>query len=215
MRDRDRAMETAQLAVRYRDAGVAGFDLAGPEAGFPARRHAAAFDHVHRAGLPATAHAGEGAGTESIWEAVSWCHAERIGHGVRLADDVRPGAGGEPRLGRLATYVRDRRLALELCPTSNVHTGAVAELGQHPVDLLLELGFRATVNTDNRLMSGVSLSSELSSCARTFGWGWDVLHHLAVNAVKGSFAGYDERRRLLRDVVGPGYEALARAGAGG
>ena len=126
MRQFARSVEIAELAVRYRDAGVVGFDIAGPEAGFPPSRHLDAFQLIHRADFHVTIHAGEAFGLPSIWEALQWCGAERLGHGVRIVDDIHVGPDGRYALGRLAAYIRDRRVPLEMCPTSNVHTGAVA-----------------------------------------------------------------------------------------
>ena len=161
MRQFARSVEIAKLAINYRDAGVVGFDVAGPEAGFPPTRYLDAFQLIHSANFHLTIHAGEAFGLPSIWEALQWCNAERLGHGVRIVDDLEVGPQGEVRLGRLASFVRDRRVALEMCPTSNVHTGAVPSIEQHPIDLLRRLRFRVTVNTDNRLMSGVTLSDRV------------------------------------------------------
>src|SRR6478735_1111558 len=150
MRQGVRSREIAELAVQYRDRGVAGFDIAGPEAGFLPSRHLDAFAYLSRENAHFTIHAGEGFGLKSIWEALSWCGAERLGHGVRLIDDITVGDEGV-KLGRLAAYIRDTRVPLEMCPTSNVQTGAVASIAEHPIGLLIQLRFRVTVNTDNRL----------------------------------------------------------------
>ena len=208
MRTAARSREIAELAVRYRDAGVVGFDIAGAEAGYPPTRHLDAFQIVQRENFHHTIHAGEAFGLPSIWEALQWCGADRLGHGVRIADDVRVGADGLPRLGRLAAYVRDKRVPLEMCPTSNVHTGAVASYEQHPLRLLRELSFRVTVNTDNRLMSDVSLSEEFARLVDTFGYGWDDVEWLTVNAMKSAFVPFDERIRLINRVIKPGYAEL-------
>lgn len=213
MRTAARSLEIAELAVRYRDAGVAGFDVAGPEAGYPPTRHLEAFTLIQRENFHATLHAGEAFGLPSIWQALQWCNAERLGHGVRLVDDVTVGAEGEVVLGRLASYVRDRRVPLELCPTSNVHTGAVPSLAEHPIGLLRRLSFRVTINTDNRLMSGVSLSSEMARCAEVFGWGWSDLRWLSINAMKSAFYDFDARLALINGVIKPGYDALAAESA--
>ena len=205
MRDGDASAATARLAVRYAPEGVVGFDLAGAEDGHPPAEHLEAFRTVHGAGLHCTVHAGEGYGLPSIREALQECHAERLGHGVRIADDVRTGPDGEPVLGPLAAYVRDRRVPLELCPTSNVHTGVVGSVAEHPLDLLRRLRFRVTVSTDNRLMSGVSLSSELSALVDAFGYGAGELRDLQVGAAKSAFLPYDERVRLIEDVLVPGW----------
>ena len=158
MRQFARSVEVAELAVRHRDEGVVGFDIAGPEAGLPADAPPGRLPAIHRANFHVTIHAGEAFGLPSIWEALQWCGAERLGHGVRIVDDIAVQRRRPIELGRLAAYVRDRRVPLEMCPTSNVHTGAVASIEEHPIDLLRRLRFRVTVNTDNRLMSGVTLS---------------------------------------------------------
>ncbi len=208
MRQLARSVEIAELAVRHRDAGVVGFDIAGPEAGFPPSRHLDAFQLIHRADFHVTIHAGEAFGLPSIWEALQWCGAERLGHGVRIVDDITPGPDGRYALGRLAAYVRDRRVPLEMCPTSNVHTGAVASIEEHPVDLLRRLRFRVTINTDNRLMSGVTLSSEMELLARTFGFGLDEMQWLTLNAMKSSFLSFDQRLRIINGTIKPGYARL-------
>ena len=156
MRQAARSVEIAELAVRHRDEGVVGYDIAGPEAGYPPTRHLDAFHLIARENFHFTIHAGEGFGLPSIWEALQWCGAERLGHGVRIVEDITTQPDGRVVLGRLAAYVRDRRVPLEMCPTSNVHTGAVASIEEHPIDLLRRLRFRVTVNTDNRLMSGIT-----------------------------------------------------------
>ena len=208
MRQFARSVEIADLSVRHRDEGVVGFDIAGPEAGFPPSRHLDAFQLIHRANFHVTIHAGEAFGLPSIWEALQWCGAERLGHGVRIVDDITTQPDGHITLGRLASYVRDRRVPLEMCVTSNVHTGAVASMSQHPIDLLRRLRFRITVNTDNRLMSGVTLSSEFAALAETFGFGLDEMQWLTLNAMKSSFAPFDQRLRLINGVIKPGYARL-------
>jgi adenosine deaminase len=210
MRTAARSLEIAELAVRFRDEGVVGFDIAGAEAGWPPSRHLDAFQYIHRENFHTTIHAGEGFGLPSIWEAVQYCGAERLGHGVRIVDDISVGTSGEVRLGRLATYIRDRRIPLELCPTSNVQTGAAPSIAAHPIRLLRQLQFRVTVNTDNRLMSQVTLSSEFSRLVAEFGYGWGDIEWLTINAMKSAFAGFDERLRLINTVIKPGF-ATARA----
>jgi adenosine deaminase len=167
--------------------GSVGFDIAGSEAGYPPSRHLDAFQHIMRKNFHITIHAGEAFGLPSIWEALQFCGAERLGHGVRIVDDITIDDDGRPHLGELAHYVRDRRVPLEMCPTSNVHTGAAPSIEEHPVELLRRLRFRVTVNTDNRLMSGVTLSSELQLLADTFGYDLEVLQWLSVNAMKSAF----------------------------
>ena len=204
-----RSMEIAELMVRYRDAGVAGFDIAGPEAGYPPTRHLDAFEYLQRKNAHFTIHAGEGFGLPSIWQAIQWCGADRLGHGVRIIDDIAGGQDcGIPELGRLAAYVRDKRIPLEMCPTSNVHTGAARSVAEHPIGLLRRLFFRVTVNTDNRLMSATSLSEEFARLAAAFDYGWDDLQWFTINAVKSSFLPFDERLELINGVVKPGFAQL-------
>ena len=171
MRQAARSVEVAECAVRWRDAGVVGFDIAGPEAGYRPTRHLEAFDKVRHENFHITIHAGEGFGLPSIWEALQFCGAERLGHGVRIVDDITVLDDGSVSLGRLAAFVRDRRVPLEMCPTSNVHSGAAASVAEHPIELLRRLRFRVTVNTDNRLMSNVSMSSEMQALDEAFGIG--------------------------------------------
>ncbi|MEX1172205.1 MAG: adenosine deaminase [Chloroflexota bacterium] len=219
MRQAARSVEVAECAVRFRDQGVVGFDIAGPEAGYRPTRHLDAFDLVRRENFHITIHAGESFGLPSIWEALQFCGAERLGHGVRIVDDITVGADGVVALGRLATFVRDRRVPLEMCPTSNVHTGAAASIAEHPIELLRRLRFRVTLNTDNRLMSGVSLSSEFQALDEAFGLGLGEMEWLTINALKSAFAPFDERLRLINEVVKPGYARLraqqSRVAAGG
>jgi adenosine deaminase len=213
MRQFSRSVEVAELAVRHRDEGVVGFDTAGPEAGYRPTKYLDAFDYLRHENFHITIHAGESFGLPSIWEALQFCGAERLGHGVRIVDDITREAGGAIHLGRLAAFIRDRRVPLELCPTSNVHTGATPTFADHPIDLLRRLRFRVTVNTDNRLMSGVSLSSEFVAMSEAFGINLDEMEWLTLNAAKSAFAPFDERLRLITTVVKPGYAALRAEGA--
>ena len=208
MRQAARSVEVAECAVRWRDAGVVGFDIAGPEAGYRPTRHLDAFEYVRRENFHITIHAGESFGLPSIWEALQWCGAERLGHGVRIVDDITVRPDGSVELGRLAAFVRDRRVPLEMCPTSNVHTGAAASIEKHPFDLLRRLRYRVTVNTDNRLMSNVSLSGEFAALDAAFGIGLGEMEWLTINAMKSAFAAFDERLRVINEVVKPGYAHL-------
>jgi len=208
MRHQARSMEIAELAVAWRDRGVAGFDIAGAEAGFPPTRHLDAFEYLQRESSHFTIHAGEAFGLPSIWEAIQWCGADRLGHGVRIVDDIEVGEDGAVRLGRLAAYVRDTRIPLELCPASNVQTGAAASIAEHPIGLLADLRFRVTVNTDNRLMSGTSMSAEMLALVEAFGWGLSDLRWVTINAMKSAFLPFDERLELIDEVIKPGYAAL-------
>ncbi|MHB1931202.1 MAG: adenosine deaminase [Acidimicrobiales bacterium] len=211
MRQAARSLQIAELAVRYRDREVCGFDVAGPEAGYPPTQHLDAFQLVQRANFHATLHAGEAFGLPSIWEALQWCNAERLGHGVRITDDITVDPDGSVKLGSLASYVRDRRIPLEVCPTSNVHTGVVGSLTEHPIGLLRQLRFRVTVNTDNRLMSGVTLSSELARCSAALGWRWADVEWLTLNAMKSAFWPFDDRLAMIDGVIKPGFAALREA----
>jgi adenosine deaminase len=208
MRQAARSVEVAECAVRWRDAGVVGFDIAGPEAGYRPTRHLDAFEYIRQENFHITIHAGESFGPPSIWEALQFCGAERLGHGVRIVDDIKTLSDGSVELGRLAAFVRDRRIPLEMCPTSNVHTGAASSVAEHPFDLLRRLRYRVTVNTDNRLMSGVTLSSEFAALDEAFGIGLGEMEWLTINALKSAFAPFDERLRLINEVVKPGYAHL-------
>lgn len=207
MRHAARSREIAELAVRFRHRGVGGFDIAGAEAGFPPTRHLDAFEYV-RANLGFfTIHAGEAFGLPSIHEALAFCGCDRLGHGVRITDDIFD-SDTEPRLGLVANYVRDKRIPLELCPSSNVQTGAVPSLDKHPFDLLARLRFRVTVNTDNRLMSDTDMSREMLKLVETFGYGWSDLERFTINAMKSAFIPFPDRLRLIDEVIKPGYAVL-------
>jgi adenosine deaminase len=208
-----RAVEIAELAIRHRDHGVLAFDMAGPEAGYPPTRYLDAFQLIKHENFHSTLHAGEAFGLPSIWEALQWCGAERLGHGVRIVDDITVRPDGHVSLGRLAAYVRDTRVPIEMCPTSNVHIGAVRSIADHPIDLLRRLRFRVTVNTDNRLMSGISLTDEFAALARTFGIGLDDMEWLTLNAIKSAFLPFDGRLRIINEQVKPGFARLHAAAA--
>ena len=207
MRTAARSLEIAELAVRWRDEGVVGFDIAGAEAGFPPTRHLDAFQFVQRSNFHATIHAGEAFGLPSIWEALQFCGAERLGHGVRIVDDIT-GESGAEQLGRLAHFVRDRRIPLELCPTSNVNTGVCSSIATHPIGMLRRLRFRVTVNTDNRLMSATSMTNEFDQLAQAFDWNISDFQWLTVNAMKSAFAPFEERLKLINEVIKPRYAKL-------
>ena len=209
MRTSNDSKTIAEAAVDFRDKGVVGFDIAGREAGYPPTDHLEAFQLLQRENFHFTIHAGEAFGLPSIWEAVQYCGAERLGHGVRIIDDIELDSSGNFILGSLASFIRDRRIPLELCPTSNIHTGAVQSLEEHPIGLLKELGFRVTVNTDNRLMSNVSMTSELLSLNKAFGWDLDDFSWLTVNAMKSAFLPFDERIHLIEKVIKPGWKNLS------
>jgi adenosine deaminase len=209
MRHQARSREIAELSVAWRDKGVAGFDIAGAEAGFPPTRHLDAFEYLQRENSHFTIHAGEGFGLPSIWQAIQWCGADRLGHGVRIIDDIATaGDGDRVELGRLAAYVRDTRIPLEMCPHSNVQTGAAASIAEHPIGLLTRLRFRVTVNTDNRLMSQTSMTKEMSALVDAFGYTLEDLRWFTINAMKSAFLPFDERLALIDDVIKPAYAEL-------
>jgi adenosine deaminase len=208
MRQAARSVEIAELAVRHRDSGVFGFDVAGPEKGYPPTRYLDAFQLIAHENFHFTIHAGEAFGLPSIWEALQWCGAERLGHGVRIVDDISVQPDGRTTLGRLAAYVRDQRVPLEMCPTSNVDTGTVPSLAKHPIDLLRRLRFRVTLNTDNRLMSNITLSDEFANLVATFGWDLADMEWLTLNAIKSAFLPFDGRLRIINEQVKPGYASL-------
>ncbi|MER6982625.1 adenosine deaminase [Streptomyces carpinensis] len=208
MRHAARALEIAELANHYRDSGVVGFDIAGAEAGYPPTRHLDAFEYLKRENNHFTIHAGEAFGLPSIWQALQWCGADRLGHGVRIIDDIHVQEDGTVTLGRLASYVRDKRIPLELCPSSNLQTGAATSYAEHPIGLLRRLHFRATVNTDNRLMSHTSMSREFEHLVEAFGYTLDDMQWFSVNAMKSAFIPFDERLAMINDVIKPGYAAL-------
>jgi adenosine deaminase len=205
MRQADHGDEVAGLVVDYRDDGVAGMDIAGPEVGYPASLFAGPFRTLRAAMCHYTVHAGEAVGVDSIVDALASCAPERLGHGVRIADDIEVD-GDTARLGPVATYVRDRQIPLEVCPTSNLQTGMARTVGEHPVSLLDDLGFAVTVNTDNRLMSGTTLSREMHRLVTEADWDRDDLYGATVNALSGAFTSLDEKVRLLEDVIEPAWQ---------
>ena len=229
MRHAAKSTEIAELAIRYRDEGVSGFDIAGAEAGYPPTRHLDAFEYLRRENFHFTIHAGEAFGLPSIWEAIQWCGADRLGHGVRIVDDITidgspfaewvEGNQDDPaaltsleldrvRLGRLAAYVRDKRIPLEMCPSSNLQTSAAPSIALHPITLLRRLRFRVTLNTDNRLMSDTSMTREATLLCDEAGWTLEDLRWVTINAMKSAFIPFDERLELIDGVIKPGYAAL-------
>ena len=208
MRTATHSRQIAELAVEYRDQGVVGFDIAGAEAGFPPTRHLDAFEYLRKENAHFTIHAGEAFGLPSIWEAIQWCGADRLGHGVRIVDDIEVLPDGTERLGRLASYVRDRRIPLEMCPSSNVQTGAAPSIEEHPIGRLRRLGFRVTVNTDNRLMSGTSMTREMTLLSDAFGYGLKDLEWFTINAMKSAFIPFDQRLAIINEQIKPGYAEL-------
>ena len=208
MRHAARSRDIAELAVRFRDKGVVGFDIAGAEAGNPPSRHLDAFEYMRSNNARFTIHAGEAFGLPSIQEALAFCGADRLGHGVRIVDDITRLPDGGVELGRVAAIVRDKRIPLEMCPTSNVQTGAVPSIEKHPFDLLARLRFRVTVNTDNRLMSDTTMSREMLQLVEAFGYGWSDLERFTINSMKSAFIHFDERLAIIDEVIKPRYAVL-------
>ncbi len=208
MRQAARSREIAELAIRFRDKGVVGFDIAGAEAGYPPSRHLDAFEYMRNNNARFTIHAGEAFGLPSIHEAIAFCGADRLGHGVRIVDDIQVQADGTVHLGRLAAILRDKRIPFEMCPSSNVQTGAVRSIANHPFDLLARLRFRVTVNTDNRLMSDTTMSQEMHRLVEAFGYGWSDLERFTINAMKSAFIAFDERLALIDEIIKPRFAVL-------
>ena len=211
MRNMDVSLEMAELAVDFRERGVVGFDLAGEEGGYPPKKHVDAFHYIQRQNFNITVHAGEGYGKESIWQAIQYCGAHRIGHGTRLIDDIAVKDGKAVKLGDLAQYVLDKRIPLEICLISNVHTGATPSLAEHPFKILYREKFRVTLNTDNRLMSNTSMTQEFEAAVETFGLTIDDFETITVNSMKSSFLPYDRRCHFIYSVLKPGYAKIRNA----
>jgi adenosine deaminase len=204
------SQEIAELAVDFRDRGVVAFDLAGEEGGYPPKKHIDAFHFIQRENFNITIHAGEGFGKESIWQAIQWCGAHRIGHATRLIEDMKVKDGEVLSMGTLAQYVLDKRIPLEICLTSNLHTGAVPSILEHPFDIYFRYRFRVMLNTDDRLMSNITLTDEYALAAQTFHLTMDDLEKLTINAMKSAFVPYKERIRIIYDVLKPGFVRARR-----
>src|ERR1700758_1953235 len=211
MRNMNVSLEMAELAVDFRSRGVVGFDLAGEEGGFPPKKHVDAFHYIQRENFNITIHAGEGFGKESIWQAIQYCGAHRIGHGTRLIDDIAVADGRAVKLGDLAQYGLDKPLPLEICLLSNVHTGATPSLEQHPFKTFYQEKFRVTLNTDNRLMSNTSMTREFEAASETFGLTLDDFEKITVNAMKSAFLPYKERLNFIYSAIKPGYAKVRGA----
>ncbi len=211
MRNMTLSQEMAELAIDFRERGVVGFDLAGEEGGYPPKKHVDAFHYIQRENFNITIHAGEAFGKESIWQAIQWCGAHRIGHATRLIEDMKLD-GDDPTevasMGYLAQYVLDKRIPLEICLTSNVDTGAVKSVEEHPFGIYYRYKFRVTLNTDDRLMSNTSMTKELKLAHEKFGLGFDDIEKLTINAMKSAFLPYRERIDLIYNRIKPGYQRV-------
>ena len=209
MRNMKNTLEIAELAVNFRRDGVVGFDLAGEEGGYPPKKHLDAFQFIQRANFNITIHAGEAFGKESIWQAIQWCGAHRIGHATRLIEDIVTNENGEVvSFGDLAQYVLDKRIPLEICLLSNVHTGAVDKIENHPFGILFKEKFRVTINTDDRLMSANTLTKEFLTAVNYFNVSFDEIEKITINSMKSAFIPYKERLRYIYEIIKPGYQKV-------
>ena len=210
MRDQDPeiSLRTAELAVAFAERGVVGFDLAGDESGHPAKKHIKAFEFIRAQNFNITIHAGEAFGLESIWQAIQICGAQRIGHGTRLTDDMKIEDGKIVKMGSLAHFVLDKRIPLEMCLTSNIGTGAVKSYEDHPFPIFYGSSFRVFLSTDNRLMSGTSLTKEFMIASRHYNLGIHDMEKITLNAMKSAFIHHEKRLKLIYDVIKKGYADL-------
>jgi adenosine deaminase len=208
MRNMQVSQEMAELAVDFRERGVVGFDLAGEEGGFPPKKHVDAFHYIQRENFNITIHAGEAFGKESIWQAIQWCGAHRIGHATRLIEDIGLDSHDPTkivRMGYLAQYILDKRIPLEICLSSNVDTGAAESTQAHPFGIYYRYNFRVTLNTDDRLMSDTTMTKEFKLAQQAFKLGLDDLERITINSMKSAFIAYNRRIQLIYDVIKPGY----------
>lgn len=209
MRNMKNTLEIAELAVNFRNKGVIGFDLAGEEGGYPPKKHIDAFQFIQRANFNITIHAGEAFGKESIWQAIQWCGAHRIGHATHLIEDFTLDKDGNVvGFGDLAQYVLDKRIPLEICLLSNVHTGAVDKIENHPFGLLFKEKFRVTLNTDDRLMSDTTMTKEFLVAIDIFNLNLEDLEKITINSMKSAFIQYKERLHFIYNVIKPGYQKM-------
>lgn len=207
MRNMKNSLDIAELAVNFRDSGVVGFDLAGEEGGYPPKKHIDAFQFIQRSNFNITIHAGEAFGKESIWQAIQWCGAHRIGHATHLKEDiVYDQKGTSVVFGELAQYILDKRIPLEICLLSNLHTGAVDRLENHPFKILYDNKFRVTINTDDRLMSNTTMTKEFLVAQKYFGITLDDIEKITINAMKSAFIHYNERLKYIYNIIKPGFQ---------
>ncbi len=199
------SLEIAELAIAFSDRGVVGFDLAGDECGHPAKKHIEAFNYIKSKNFNITIHAGEAFGLESIWQAIQICHADRIGHGTRLIEDMTIENGEIIKMGSLANYVEDKRIPLEMCLTSNVGTGAVQSYEDHPFPIFFKNHFRVFLCSDNRLMSNTNLTKEMTIAVEKYGLGLNDLEKITINAMKSAFIHHNDKLRLIYSVIKKQY----------
>ncbi len=209
MRNMKNTLEIAELAVNYRNKGVVGFDLAGEEGGYPPKKHVDAFQFIQRSNFNITIHAGEAFGQESIWQAIQWCGAHRIGHATHLAEDFTLDKDGNVvGFGDLAQYVLDKRIPLEICLLSNVHTGAIDKIENHPFGKFFKNKFRVTINTDDRLMSDTTMTKEFLVAIENFNLNLDDVEKITLNSMKSAFIPYKERLHYIYDIIKPGFQTI-------
>ncbi len=209
MRNMKNTLEMAELAVNFRNQGVVGFDLAGEEGGYPPKKHLEAFQFIQRANFNITIHAGEAFGKESIWQAIQWCSAHRIGHATHLKEDFTLDKEGKVvAFGDLAQYILDKRLPLEICLLSNIHTGAIDKIENHPFGILFKEKFRVTINTDDRLMSNTTMTKEFMTAIEYFNLTLDDVEKVTINSMKSAFIPYKERLSFIYDIIKPGYQKI-------
>ena len=210
MRDTDPSsvLEIAELAVAFREKGVVGFDIAGDECGHPPKKHLEAFQYIRSKNFNITIHAGEAFGVESIWQAIQICGAHRIGHGVRLVEDMVIDGMQIKSMGSLAHFIQDRRIPMEMCLTSNVGTGATESYATHPFPVFFKNSFRVFLSTDNRLMSDTTLTKEMDIAVREYGLDFRDLEKITLNAMKSAFIHHDRKIHLIYDVIKKRYAEL-------
>jgi adenosine deaminase len=208
MRNQQVSLEIAELAVAFRTRGVVGFDLAGDENGHPPKKHLEAFNFIRNRNFNITIHAGEAFGMESIWQAIQVCGAHRIGHATHLIEDMVVHGTRIDQMGTLSNYVRNKRIPLEVCLSSNIQTGAADDFDSHPFNIYYRNHFRVTLSSDNRLMSNTSLSKEMSLAVKHFNLELRDLEKLTINGMKSAFIPYEERIEIIFDIIKPGFEAI-------
>jgi adenosine deaminase len=210
MRDQNVSLEIAELAANFREKGVVGFDIAGDEFGHPPKKHLDAFEYIRQKNFNITIHAGEAFGIESIWQAIQICGAHRIGHATRLIEDMSVQGERIEKMGTLSHFIRDKRIPMEVCLSSNVQTGAARSLDEHPFHLYYRNGYRVVLCTDNRLMSNTTLGNEMFLAVRHFNLTLRDLEKLTINAMKSAFIHHDARIRIIYDILKPRYTEIQR-----
>jgi len=208
MRNQSVSLETAELAVSFRGKGVVGFDLAGDEYGHPPKKHLDAFEFIRQKNFNITIHAGEAFGMESIWQAIQLCGAHRIGHATRLLEDMMVVGTRIEKMGSLSNYIRDKRIPLEMCLSSNVQTGVANNIDEHPFNIYYRNNFRVSLCTDNRLMSNTTLGKEMSLAVKHFNLTLGDLEKITINSMKSAFATHDERIRIIYDILKPRFARM-------